>query len=281
MSPPMRDLRKRTVMSLTSNQPCREALERLTLQGVTEQWAVSSVDWSQQVVLPAGVRPRAYIDMVSQLYHVEEASIEVLGRMLSETSDDGIRRYLHTQIADETRHAEAYRVYLRRLGDMAPINEGLRILLDMGLGVERSFRSKIIALNVMIETDALTQQKAQMDALPCPLLRQINGLVARDEARHASFGALYLKWALSDVCESDKQAIVRFGASLWRLWETAQLERYGKSEAALFGTRAVDFQTRWSAIRRKFTDVGLLPSSEALPGPVSIRAVRHINVAHA
>jgi hypothetical protein len=277
----MRYPRKRTVLSLTSSEPHREALESLALQGLKEQWAVSSVEWSQAVVLPSGVRPRAYIDMVSQLYHVEEVSIDVLGRMLDETSDNGIRRYLHTQIADETRHAETYRLYLQRLGDMAPINEGLRILLDMGLGVERSFRSKIIALNVMMETDALTQQSSQIDALPCPLLRDINRLVSRDEARHASFGALYMKWALADVSESDKQAIVRFGASLWRLWETAQLERYGKTEAALFGTRAVDFQTRWSAVRRRFTDIGLLSGSAIGPGPVATRVVRHINVAHA
>src|SRR5258707_90923 len=107
----MRYPTKRTVMSLTMSQPCREALERLTFQGSKEQWAVSSVDWSLPVVMPSGVRPRAYVDMVSQLYHIEEASIEVLGRMLDETSDNGIRRYLHTQIADETRHAETYRVY--------------------------------------------------------------------------------------------------------------------------------------------------------------------------
>ncbi|HEY3594964.1 MAG TPA: hypothetical protein VGL13_13865, partial [Polyangiaceae bacterium] len=154
-----------------------------------------------------------------------------------------------------------------------------RILLDMGLGVERSFRSKIIALNVMLETDAITQQTAQIDALPCPLLRQINRLVTRDEVRHAAFGELYMKWALVGVSDSDKQAIVRFGASLWRLWETAQLERYGKSEASAFGTRAADFQARWSAVRRRFAEVGLLSGSEMRPNVVSTRAARGGDVA--
>jgi hypothetical protein len=267
-------------MSLSSSQPYREALDRLTRQGLEKQWALSSVDWSQPVILPRDARPRAYVDLVSQLYHLEDASIEVLGRLLDETSDAAIRRYLHTQIADETRHAETYLAYLQRLGDMAPINEGLRILLDMGLGVERSFRSKVIALNVMMETDAITQQK-QIDALPCPLLRQINRLVAEDEARHAEFGSLYMKWALLDVCDSDKQAIVRFGASLWRLWEAAQLERYGQNEAAAFGTRAVDFQARWSAVRRRFADVGLLSGSAPGPTVASTRFVRASSVAQA
>jgi hypothetical protein len=136
-------------------------------------------------------------------------------------------------------------------------------LLDVGLGVERSFRSKVIALNVMMETDALGQQRWQIDNLPCPVLRQINELVAVDEARHTLFGGLYMKRALLDASESDKQAILRFGASLWRLWETAQLERYGKDEASLFGTRPCDFQGRWARIRRRFTEIGLLPGSAA------------------
>jgi len=263
-------------MPLSQSEHYRDALECLAREGLSEQWAPSSLDWSLSIVMPAGVRPRAYVDMVSQLYHFEEASIEVLGRLLEETVDGVIRRYLHTQIADETRHAQTYKRYLEIMGDMAPINEGLRILLDMGLGVERSFRSKIIALHVMMEADALRQQRIHLDSLPCPLLGEINRLVAQDEARHAHFGMLYIKRALASAGEADKQAIVRFGASLWRLWESAQLERYGQGEAALFGTRPEDFRARWAAIRRRFTEVGLLPSADMLAS-AHPRAAKRLN----
>jgi hypothetical protein len=268
-------------MHRSENQRYREALERLTLQGLAEQWSPSAVDWSQPVAVPRGVRPRAYVDMISQLYHFEEASIEVLGRLVEESDDRIIRRYLHTQIADETRHAAVYRAYLGRLGDMAPINEGLRILLDVGLGVERSFRTKIVALNVMMEADAERQQNAQIDRLPCLLLRQISRLVAQDEARHTLFGTLYMSHALVGASDYDKQAILRFGASLWRLWEAAQLERYGKGEAVFFGTRAADFRARWTAVRRRFAEAGLLPTSEAPQAPAMSRVPREVTVAPA
>jgi hypothetical protein len=248
---------------LSANHEGRCALERLTQHGMQEQWCLSRVDWSLSIVAPPGVRARAYVDMISQLYHLEKATIEVLGRLAQDTTEPAVQRYLTTHIADETRHARAYRAYLERLGDMAPINEGLRILFDVGLGAESSFRSKVAALNVMLETDALGQQRWQIETLPCPLLRQINHLVAEDETRHILFGGLYMKHALLDASESDKQDIVRFGASLFRLWQTAQLERYEKSEAALLGTRAADFQERWSRIRRRFAEIGLLPGSDA------------------
>ncbi|HEY3594743.1 MAG TPA: hypothetical protein VGL13_12745, partial [Polyangiaceae bacterium] len=76
---------KRTAVSLSSSPTYREALERLTLRGLREQWSASSIDWSEPIRAPRDARPRAYVDWVSQLYHLEEASIEVLGRLLDET----------------------------------------------------------------------------------------------------------------------------------------------------------------------------------------------------
>jgi len=130
--------------------------------------------------VPRGVRPRAYVDMVSQLYHFEKRASRCSGASSKRATTAAFVVIYIRRFADETRHAGIYRAYLERLGDMAPINEGLRILLDVASGralVPQQSRSS----ERHDEADAERQQNAQIEKLPCPLLRQISRLVAQDE----------------------------------------------------------------------------------------------------
>jgi hypothetical protein len=237
-------------------------LEALINKAFKNQWAIDSeIDWKLDPVLPTGIDRTMYIDMVSQLYYSEEATIALLGRMLRDVPDLQAKRYLCTQAADESRHAQAYRAYLERLGDIAPINEGLKAIFDAGLSWSGEPCGMIVALNICLEGEALKQQHKRIETLPCPLFKQVNEAIVVDEARHSAFGQIYLKTHLSTITDDAKRAILLWIGSLWQLWSQANEGRYKPDPtnpaAAVLQTPPEELEQRWVERAKVFEDIGL------------------------
>lgn len=239
-----------------TNDPKLEALiERAQRSQVG---ADGAVDWSAEIRLPDGVNTATYADLVSQLYYAEEATIAAIGRLLLDVPDFQAKRYLCTQAADEARHAQAYRRYLERVGDIAPINEGLQALLQEGLAAGASFRHRIIALNVVMETEALKQQKKRIESLPCPLFGEINRAIIVDEARHAAFGKIYMKTKVAELGAEERAEVVAWIGRLWQLWEAANRGRYDDSALPALQTSPEELGQRRGEIVGSLREVGLL-----------------------
>ena len=233
-------------------------LQTLIDNSYKEQWSpVDKINWSENLVLPDGIPSATYIDMVSQLYYAEEATIQILARLMQDVPDFQAKQYLCTQSIDEARHAQVYRKYLEKLGDVAPINEGLRLVLENGIHWKGTFCGTIVALNVVMEGEALNQQNKRIQTLPCPLFKNINSAIIRDEARHSAFGRIYMKEKLQAVGIEEKDAIYTWIKELWKLWGKANEGRYSIDNAELLRTEKNELGNRWIYQEKIFADIGL------------------------
>lgn len=216
------------------------------------------IDWSQRIEVPQGLALPVYIDMVSQLYYAEEATLQVLARFIKELPELQAKLFICTQAADEARHAETYRRYLEKLGGIAPIEGKLRALFDKALAYTGPVHALVVALNIIMEHEALRQQKHRIAQLPCPLFRQINCLIVEDEARHTAFGTIYLKHALTTLDRQAKQQIFQFIAGLWDGWIDANRGRYEDPAASSLRVQQSEFAQRWQNLQQTLRHIGLV-----------------------
>lgn len=236
------------------------SLDRLTAKALAGQWdAETALDWTTEPVLPGRLSSTIYVDMVSQLYHAEQAALDVLAELYVELAD--ARGFLATQIADEQRHAAVYRRYLERLGDLAPIDPGLAAIFRFALDSDLPGYAKVVALNVIMEHEALAQQQKRIDTLPCPLFAAINRAIISDESRHAGFGVIYLSRVLPDASEHDRAKVAAWVKQLWAMWCEANSGRYTAAGAEVLRLEQLHLAERWRLQARRLDRLGL--ASEA------------------
>lgn len=242
----------------SKNELQSEKLSILINTAYKTQWSPEEINWDQSVEVPKGITNKDYIDMVSQLYYAEQATIHIIGKLLYVVPDFQARQYLCTQSMEEARHAQVYSMYLEKLGGIAPINEKLKMVLEDGINWHGSFCGSIVALNVVMEGEALNQQNKRIDTLPCMLFKDINKAIIRDEARHASFGRIYMKERLKEVSLEERQAIYEWVSKLWKLWAVANEGRYVLEGSEILQTSNAEIDERWAHQYKVFQDIGLV-----------------------
>jgi P-aminobenzoate N-oxygenase AurF len=131
--------------------------------------------------------------MVSQFIHGEQSSLIVSARLTEVLPDVAAKGYAASQSAEEARHLAAFTRYAReRRSTLYPASLSFECLLEQIL---RSGPWDFLALGmqIMIESLALAAFRLANSTFEDPLIRRITHLVARDEARHVSFGVLLLE----------------------------------------------------------------------------------------
>lgn len=211
----------------------------------------------QMPVIPEGVGRADYIDMISQLYHAEIFTISICARLVRELPDFQAIRFLCTQMNEEARHAEAYAAYIRKLGDIAPMNEKLEKIFQKALDWKGSPYALILGLNVVLEGEALNQQRKRIDTLPCPLFKAINLQIIQDEARHSGFGHLYLQDKLPTLSPEEKSEMAQWIGLLWNEWKEANENRYLQDGYELLRTTQQELDTRLEVQKRALKHLGL------------------------
>lgn len=200
------------------------SIELLIAKAEAQQWAIATaLDWSLPVIVPPGVSPDDYIDMVSQLYHAEIVTIDLCARLIREVPDFQARRFLCTQLADEARHARAYALYIEKLGTLRPINGRLAAIFAKADEWSGSYCGLIVALNVLLEGEAINQQAKRIKTSPCPLFRALNSQIMRDESRHSAFGHLYMKEKLPALAPGERAQILAWSRRMRRSCKTTLL----------------------------------------------------------
>lgn len=239
-----------------------ETLENLIHKSDSGQWsAINDINWNQTPIIPEGVTTADYLDMISQLYYGEILTIQVIARMIDQLTDFQAKRFLVGQMYEEMRHAEVYLKYISKIGELAPINEKLKLIFDQALNWKGSVYGLIVALNILFEGEALQQQQTRVNTLPCHLFKEIIKRITIDEARHASFGVIYLKEKLPSVPTTDKIEILKWVFSMWNGWVVANDGRY--KEAAILQIDTSKFDSRLKIQVRMLENIGLLNSELA------------------
>ena len=215
------------------------------------------IDWWTPVVTPNGVRTEVYVDMVSQLFWAEQVALDGLARMTAELPEPEVRAFLATQVVDEDRHAQVYRGYLERLGDMRPLDPGLGEVFDEATAWDGPAWGRVAALNVLMEHEALHQQHHRIANLPCPLFKEINTRIAADESRHAGFGVLYLEHVVPKASEDDKAYVMSWLGRLWELWRAANKGRYQAEGEHVLRLDAAELEQRGKRVAATLASLGL------------------------
>ena len=272
---------------------------RLYEQAKTAQWNASTdVDWSVEVEFgsplpddspfamasfessPLARRGRKAWDefrweqqswMVSQFLHGEQGALVVACRLVQTLPDLDNKLFAATQAADEARHVEAFSRYLREnVPAPYPITAPLAALLSDILSESR-WDMMALGMQIMVEALAMAAFRLASITFHDDLIRQIATLVARDEARHVSFGVMSLSGIYDQMTSaerSDREELVLESASLMRrrflledVWERLGVDRaegvsYAASDELMIKYRQTIFARIVPAIRR----VGLLTS---------------------
>ncbi|WP_055483338.1 ferritin-like domain-containing protein [Sphaerimonospora mesophila] len=274
-----------------------QAIHSLYERAKQAQWnATTDVDWSIEVpfgaplpddssfamasfaaspLAPAGrqmwdvFRWELQTWMVSQFLHGEQGAMVVAARLVEVVPDLDSKYYAASQAADEARHVEVFSRYLReKVPHFYPITAPLKELLEDLLS---DTRWDITALGMQIVVEALAMAAFRLanstfhDDLICDITR----LVARDEARHVTFGILSLSGIYSEMSSaelSDREDMVLTSASLMRrrflledVWERLDVDRAEGMEFAARDELMIKYrQAIFSKVISSLANIGLL-----------------------
>ncbi len=199
-----------------------EPFARLAAKARAGQWsAAHDIDWRRPPHLPLWITQGQARTAISQLYYREIATSRMCRALLREFEPGPARQCLEFQIKDELRHAEVFKRYLDSLGGVAEMDGNLAWALKAAAGGPTGPLGTMVAFYVVVEGEVLRVQDSLSRLLPCPLLKQINRRVARDEARHVAFGRIYLSEALADLSTDARGRLYDWVYDLWR--ETTNL----------------------------------------------------------
>jgi hypothetical protein len=132
-----------------------------------------------------------------------------------------------SQAHDEARHFYVMHDYLTELG-YAPerMDRAPQALLDLVLDTD-NLAYKILGMQLMIETIALTVFQSVRELEVEPVLTQLMKYFERDEARHVGLGMQFLPSLMMRMNKREVSQLITFQVRLlvWALWELKVLEK--------------------------------------------------------
>lgn len=192
-----------------------------------------------QALTPAQKREfsaRSNAQTLSQFLHGEQGALMVASQLVSCAPTHDAKLYAASQTFDEARHVEVFHRYLmERCRMIYPINPNLKFLLDKVLTDPR-WDLKFIGMQILIEGLALAAFQTIHETTKDPLLRDVVGLVMRDEGRHVAFGVNYLEDWIRALPEAEIEERAQFAYEACvvmrnRLVSTNVAQEFGFTEA--------------------------------------------------
>ncbi|NYT95660.1 ferritin-like domain-containing protein [Salinispora sp. H7-4] len=260
------------------------------------QWKVSDVDWTVDVPFgeplpddsafamaafadsPLAARGRPAWDdfrwefqswMVSQFLHGEQAALVVAARLVAAVPDLDSKFCAATQVVDEARHVEVFARYLReKIPEPYEVSPPLRELLTDILSDPR-WDVTALGMQIMVEAIAMASFRLSNSSFHDPLIKNLTRLVARDEARHVTFGVLSLRGLydqLTTAERAEREELVLDAASLIRqrfllgdIWQRLEVDRAeGVSFAASHDLMIMYRQAVFSRVAAALGQIGLM-----------------------
>jgi hypothetical protein len=194
--------------------------------------------------------------MTSQFLHGEQGALLTSARLVETVPDLEAKTYAAAQVADEARHVEAYARYIdEKLGESYPITPGLEQLLR-DLLAESRWDVIYLGMQVIVEGLALAATRVASTGFNDPIIMSITRMIARDEARHISFGVIaldgmYAQLSSHEVADRDsflKEAIYMMSQRflLTEVWERMGIDvragtRFAKADPTMAAFRQLLF----------------------------------------
>ncbi len=147
--------------------------------------------------------------ILSQFLHGEQGALLCCGQLIEAVPDIDGKLYAATQVIDEARHVEVFHRYLQRLDRVYPIDPTLQTVLNQILEADL-WQMKCVGMQVIVESLAMGSFRIMKEGSKDELLRAIVSLTAQDEARHVSYGLIYMKDELPRMPEPDRDRVEDF-----------------------------------------------------------------------
>jgi hypothetical protein len=255
-------------MSKSSLQPdTRDRINDLAVKGEIQRWQPATlIGGGEDITVPRLMPKRLYAAIISQFLHGERATAKLCRRLIGAIDDPVVHRFLATQIADETRHAEAYARYLDHLGGARAVDANFGQALNQALEWSGPPQAWMLGFHVLLEGEALRTLADFQEFWPCPVFRRMNALISRDGARHVDFGKLFLRDTLPRMAAAERRAIYHQLDVFWRDVGGGLLADTWVPGIFTRGLRQRWLDDGWRHHCRAFADVGLLPSRQISEG---------------
>ncbi len=191
---------------------------------------------------------------MSQMLHGEQGALLCCGQLVEAVPDMDGKLYAATQVIDEARHVEVFDRYIRRLDRVYPIMPNLKALLNAVLTAEM-WQEKCVGMQVIAESLAMGSFKMMKASTRDEVLARVVDLTAQDEARHVSFGLIYMKEELPKMSEPDRNRVEDFAlAAVKMLADPAAQAQNGGPLFEIFAEVGVDREVALSELTQKFSD---------------------------
>jgi P-aminobenzoate N-oxygenase AurF len=207
--------------------------------------------------------------MVSQFLHGEQGALVVAARLVEMVPTVESKCYAASQTADEARHVEVFSRYLReKVPAMYPVAPPLGALITDIL-TEQRWDVTALGMQIMVEALAMAAFRLADSTFHDDLIKQIARLVARDEARHVSFGVLSLEGVYREMTRAelaDREEMVLEAAYLTRqrflledVWARLGVPAHAGMEYARTDPLMVRYRrTVFAKVVTVLRDIGLL-----------------------
>jgi len=191
---------------------------------------------------------------LSQMLHGEQGAMMACSQLVEVVPDMDGKLYASSQVIDEARHVEVFHRYITRLDHVYPILPPLKRLLDAVLEADM-WQKKCIGMQVIAESLAMGSFKMMKKGTNDEVLKQLVELTAQDEARHVSFGMIYMKEELPKMSEPERNAVEDFAlAGVRILADPANQAENSGPLFAIFGEVGIDMDVAMQELQEKFTD---------------------------
>ncbi len=191
---------------------------------------------------------------LSQMLHGEQGALLCCGQLVDVVPDMDGKFYAATQVIDEARHVEVFHRYIKRLDRVYPIMPPLKALLTAVLEAEM-WQQKCVGMQVIAESLAMGAFKLMKQGTHDEVLKQIVELTAQDEARHVSFGLIYMKDELPRMAEDERNRVEDFAlAGVGLLASPESRAQTAEPLFNIFSEVGIDTEVAAQEMQEKFAD---------------------------
>ncbi len=190
---------------------------------------------------------------LSQFLHGEQGALLCCGQLVEVVPDMDGKLYAATQVIDEARHVEVFHRYIKRLDRVYPIDPTLQAVLNEILQADL-WQMKCVGMQVIVESLAMGSFKLMKTGSRDPLLRKIVELTAQDEARHVSYGLIYMKDELPRMPEADRDRVEDFAIAAVEAMVGPPGRAGMGSQAGIYQGVGIDPEAAMREIREKLAD---------------------------
>ena len=259
-------------------EPKLKALRDLYEVAKKEQWnAATDIDWeleidkSGDILAPRQDQFRSFEFMkevpeekqrelaieraawtLSQFLHGEQGALLCCAQLVDVVPDIDGKLYAATQVIDEARHVEVFQKYIERLHRVYPIDPKLQGVINAILEADM-WQKKCVGMQVIVEGLAMGAFKIMKEGTSDELLRSIVELTAQDEARHVSYGLIYMRDELPRMPDPDREEVEDFAYSAVEAL-VGRTPGEGISQTALLQGTGIDLEAAREEIRAKLRD---------------------------